>query len=832
MRQFTSNKVRYGLALAIAALFYSTGHAQGQHEKDISIKWQCSPDYNGKDNLSLQLVLVNNTQENFPLKDWDLYFNAVFPVAQQDNQDIKVSNTRGNLFQVEFKDRFIPANDSLVVQYKSQYAISGVSSYPNGFYFLNKLDNNKFLGVSDVSYRDLEPEKAANQEFLANLYDKNSTFTQKTEPIKIFPSPKSLTELKGSFRLSNGFLAQVEQPSWRDIVKSGLQDIAEVKLVEAGAKSNLQVQQNPSLSPEAYNLLISPDKITIEVSGKAGLFYALKSIASLHKYQASLNGKAVKSLPAVEVKDEPRYAYRGFMLDIARNFIPKQTLLKYIDLMADYKLNVFHLHFIEDEAWRIEIPGIPELTEVGARRSPSYLNGQALKPAYGSGADTTAKYLSRADFIEIIKYADQRNITVVPEIETPGHSRAAIKAMEYRYDKYMALGDKKKAEEYLLHDFHDISVYNSAQNFGDNILNPALPSVYNFLGKVIDEFKLMYQEAGVAFHKVSLGGDEVPAGVWEKSPKIKELMQKQGLTHVNQVWTYFIDKINQLCKSKGLHMAGWEEIGMVNKGSGMKQNPDMADKENMQLDVWNNVIGAGNDDLVYRLANAGYPTVLISASNLYFDMMWNTQKQEPGLKWATYADLYHSYSLLPEDYFANIHTYYSGKDLSQEYKQKLTRLSQQGRKNFLGIKGGLWTETVTSLPRVDYMVFPRFFVLAERAWSAPRNYESETNFNTQDFDKDYTSFIHRVSNVELKSLTGKVHYRLPAVGLKLTGDSFKANIEYPGFQVYYTLDGSKPSLSSQKYTIGKSVKVKKGDKIRIQVIDQDARKGPESSLEI
>src|SRR5690606_31576575 len=140
--------------------------------------------------------------------------------------------------------------------------------------------------------------------------------------------------------------------------------------------------------------------------------------------------------------------------------------------------------------------------------------------------------------------------------------------------------------------------------------------------------------------------------------------------HVTGVQTcalpiYYIDKINKICLKKGLQLAGWEEIGMVNKGKGMVVNPNIADKQNMQLDVWNNVIGGGQEDLVYRLANAGYPTVLISASNTYFDMMWDRSFDEPGLNWATYADLYHSYSLFPEDYFANIHTYYSGKKLDR-----------------------------------------------------------------------------------------------------------------------------------------------------------------------
>src|SRR5690606_36971381 len=256
----------------------------------------------------------------------------------------------------------------------------------------------------------------------------------------------------------------------------------------------VKIKKGENISKEGYTLHIEPDGITIEASHNAGVFYALQSLRSLLK-PADFQSSSIQ-LPCLAIQDEPRYAYRGFMMDIARNFKDKATILKYLDLMSRYKLNTFHFHFIDDEGWRIEIPALPELTKIGANRTPLFKNGLGIQPSYGSGGQSTEKhFLTREDFVEILKYAKQRHITVVPEIETPGHARASIKAMEARYHRYMAEGNKAEAEKYLLHAFEDKSVYSSAQYWNDNVMNVALPAVYNFIAVVLDEFKQMYADA-------------------------------------------------------------------------------------------------------------------------------------------------------------------------------------------------------------------------------------------------------------------------------------------------------------------------------------------------
>lgn len=793
----------------------------------VQLHWKPSVTYNGGDNLELTLTIKNISNSSLDLGKWDLWFNAMYPVVDKATDRYSFSNERGNLFRLQFAEQSLNPNDSLVTVYTTRYAISNISTVPNGFYFQDKNNYKTYHAVDNVLYSPILLPVDKQNEFNASLFEKNAKLNKETAVPMIFPTPQSIKVGKGNFKVPSTlscFVSEGFQSSLAFMEK--IPFVRELDFVSSEEKSaQFVIKKVEDLKNEAYRLSVTKAGVRIESSSAGGVLYALQSLVSMLKPEMYF-AKADLEIPFVNVVDEPRYSYRGFMMDIARNFKDKSTILKYLDLMASYKLNVFHFHFIDDEGWRLEIPSLPELTAVGATRSPLFKDGRSIQPAYGSGGLlSTNQFLTRADFIEILKYAYDRNITVVPEIETPGHARAAIKAMHARYERLMAEGKKTEAEKYLLYDLDDRSEYNSVQHFGDNVINPALPSTYTFLEHVIDEFIAMYQEANIPFQKISIGGDEVPNGVWTKSPKIDALMKEEGMKSVHEVWPYYIQRVNEICVAKGLNMAGWEEIGMINKGQGMIVNPDLRNKSNIQVDVWNNVIGGGQEDLAYRLANAGYQTVLISASNMYFDMMWNTNFMEPGLKWATYADLFHSYSLLPEDFFANIDNYYSGQKLGKQGFSKRIRLSEKGKSNFLGIKGGLWAETVLKEEQMDYLVFPRFFALAERAWSSRRSYENESKFNLKLLENDYTRFINKIGLHELPKLTGRVKFRLPAVGVKEINGKIVANTEYPGFSVYYTLDGSVPTLQSTKYDASRPIVYRSGQVLAFSVLDDEGRAG-------
>lgn len=378
--------------------------------------------------------------------------------------------------------------------------------------------------------------EAEKNDYWSYKYDQNK-LTEGIEAQSIIPLPSNISiNNSAKFTITTGikvFIAS-EFSSEVNFLNDFFTKYTGIRLNAASEKEDgIVIVKANNLQPESYLLNIDAKGIRIEASDKAGAFYAIQSLKSLINHQQWNKATKSISLPYVKIEDSPRYGYRGFMLDAARNFHSKAEVLRILDLMAAYKLNKFHFHFIDDEGWRLEIPSLPELTAVGANRTADFEDGKGIQPAYGSGATAKAhQFYTVADYIEILQYAQARHIDVIPEVETPGHARAAIKAMRARFAHYTKLGDKQKAEEFLLDDADDQSVYNSAQNWNDNVMNPALPSTYHFLSKVVDEIKAIHEKAGVPLKIIDLGGDETPSGVWEKSPKVLAFMKENNMTIV------------------------------------------------------------------------------------------------------------------------------------------------------------------------------------------------------------------------------------------------------------------------------------------------------------
>ncbi|MDZ7605739.1 MAG: family 20 glycosylhydrolase [Cyclobacteriaceae bacterium] len=327
--------------------------------------------------------------------------------------------------------------------------------------------------------------------------------------------------------------------------------------------------------------------------------------------------------------DAPRFAYRGFLLDVARNFHTVQEVMKLIDLLSMYKVNKLDLRITEDEGWRIEINGLPELTQVSGKRGYTTTNRDHLQPAFGSGPFPDSPnnrgngFYTREEFKEILRYAAERHVQVIPEVCFPSHARAAIIAMEKRYDDYMKLGDKAKAEEFRLIDPDDKSEYISAQSFRDNIANVAQPSVYHFYETVVKDFIAMYDEAGLKMTVFNTGGDEVADGAWAKSPLCIDLIKTLPDVHnPRQLHGYFVGRTIDLLAKYNLQFTAGKEM-VLNKDSTeeVEINTKYVGKNIMPL-VWDNT--GSNIDLGYRIANTGYPVVLCNVTNLYLDLAYNT----------------------------------------------------------------------------------------------------------------------------------------------------------------------------------------------------------------
>ena len=433
------------------------------------------------------------------------------------------------------------------------------------------------------------------------------------------------------------------------------------------------------------------------------------------------------------------------MLDISRNFTKKDNLLKLIDILAHYKVNRLHLHMGDDEGWRVEIDGLPELTSYGAYRGIPVLKEDgtieepdALMPTYCTTPDrndteTTGNgYYSHADFVEILRYADARHIRVIPEFDTPGHSRAAIKAMEYRA---RTTGDTT----YLLSEPEDTSQYVSVQDYTDNAINVALPSTYAFIGKVFDGLLALYAEAGAPLEAIHVGGDEVPEGAWEGSPACRALLEANGKTDIGWLKDYYISRVLDIAEAKGVKLAGWQEVGQ-------HLEPATFDRLRKNLaftNLW--AVSRGRDQLAYTYANEGVPVVLSNSSSAYFDFAYNPSKTERGHNWGGYVDERRSFSLLPYDIYRSVRWDDKGRPakLAAAGEGK-PALSTEGKPFIVGVQGQLWAETLRNFDHVTYYLFPKALGLFERGWNAsPAWARPDDPAFVEDFDRFFTTVVER-----------------------------------------------------------------------------------------
>lgn len=611
-------------------------------------------------------------------------------------------------------------------------------------------------------------------------------------PLDIVPCPKSVEKQRG--------VANLNAPIQRKQLKKG--------------------------KAEAYRLTLGAQKITIEASDEAGYFYAEQTLQRLRENN--------ETLPCMVIEDAPDLPHRGLMIDIARNYTRPEQLHKLLQVMAAYKLNVLHLHLADDEAWRLEIPGLPELTEVGARRGYTTDEQDCLYPAYGGQANG---YLSTSDYIALVRCADSLHIQVIPEIDMPGHSRAAIRAMEARY---MRLIDAQpdSAEQYRLIDPDDQSEYTSAQYYTDNILCIARPSCYTFIEHVIHALADMHNQAGQPLSIMHIGGDEVPKGAWKKSPMAKQLMQQEGLADTYALKDYFLTRVIAILQPLGIQPAGWEDILF----RGDKVNPAFADKSVLSW-CWNNLPESRGDEKPYLLANAGYPVVLACVGNLYLDMAYTRHYQEQGLRWGGYTDEHTTFDFLPFDIYRSVRwtLLRSKRDIHTYDAGQRVRLQADKHTYIHGINAQLFAETIRSDKQLWQYLFPKLIGVAERAWNAiPISYRAaaETDkaqaisLGRQAFEVERLLFSNQLYRFELPRIHDwGLPFHLPLPGIHVQQERIGAfyqagrntsetrmvlmNTPVPESVIRYTTDGSEPTPQSKAYQM--PFILQQGDTIRAKI---------------
>lgn len=334
-------------------------------------------------------------------------------------------------------------------------------------------------------------------------------------------------------------------------------------------------------------------------------------------------------VPRGIIEDWADLPYRGLMLDIARNYTPLEHVKEIIALMSRYGLNVLHFHLGDDEGWRLEIPGIPELTEVGSRRGYATTDDVPyLKGIYsGNGnpddpANPANGYITADEYVGLLKYARGLGIDIIPEFDSPGHSRAAIRAMEHRY---RLTGDSTLR---LIHD-GDTSQYSTAQYFHDNLMNPALEGPYRFWGMVMDGIMELHRRAEVPLRAIHIGGDEVPEHAWDGSDIANKFMADNGLTHQRQLHAHFVERLARLAAERGIKIAGWQEIAL-------NHSPEYDATVLPVVEAVNSWTNAG--DQSSRMAKSGYPVVLSNVDYLYLDQTPSTHPEETGFTWGGIVD--------------------------------------------------------------------------------------------------------------------------------------------------------------------------------------------------
>lgn len=504
------------------------------------------------------------------------------------------------------------------------------------------------------------------------------------------------------------------------------------------AKRNIALQINGNkvaqLGEEGYELVVKPEAIVISANAPAGIFYGMQSLLQL--LPPGAKGGAV-ALAACTVTDYPRFGWRGLMLDVSRNFFTVDEVKQYIDLMAQYKLNVLHWHLTDDNGWRIEIKSLPKLTEIGACRVVRYGTfGERIAPKPGEAA-TDCNFYSQDQVRDVVAYARSRQITIVPEIDVPGHSLAAIAAypeLSITKDKQMVNPGSSFSEWYGDGTFKMLL---------DNTLNPSDEKVYAFLDKVFGEVASLFP--GTYIHA---GGDECYHGYWEKSPEVQAFMKKNSLKDVHAMQSYFMKRVGKIIESKGKKMIGWDEIldGGLAEGAAVMS--------------WRGMKGG------IAAAKEGHPVVMSPTTHAYLDYMQADDYWEPRV----YAKLY-------------LKTCYEFDPLPKEVDPKL----------ILGGQANLWTEKVPTFRHATYMTYPRSWAIAEAVWS-PVNQK-----NWPDFVRRVEDHFERASASGI-NVSHALYDVMVKTEVKNGDTLINLKCELPDAVIHYTIDGTHPDGFSPAYT--------------------------------
>ena len=499
--------------------------------------------------------------------------------------------------------------------------------------------------------------------------------------LAVIPRPAQMTRQTGTFLLTPATVIVTDRATRRigyqlaDWLEPATGYRLSVTTAAGAATRTISLRIDPALSrlgDEGYRLTVSGTRITIRAQQPAGVFYGVETLRQLlppDVFRAAAVAGVTWTVPAVAIEDRPRFSWRGAHLDVSRSFMPKEFVKKYVDLLALHKLNRFHWHLTDDQGWRIEIKKYPLLTAVGAWRRNSLVG---VQHAY---ADTTqwvfdsvphGGFYTPDDIREVVAYAAARYVTVVPEIEMPGHAQAAIAA-------YPWLGNTGQQLEVLNH-----------WGVDQNILNPSDTAIH-FMQDVLTEVLALFPS-----HWIHTGGDEAPKAQWQASPVAQARIHELGLRDENHLQSWMTAQMSEWLAARGRALIGWDEI-LEGGTEGLAPNAVVMS--------WRGIQGG------IAAAQAGHDVVMTPTSNTYFDYYQSQDRPHEPLAIGGFLPL----------------------DSVYAYEPIPAALDSLQAKHVLGTQGQIWTEYQRTPKNVEYMVFPRLVALAEVAWT-PRELKNFADF--------------------------------------------------------------------------------------------------------
>lgn len=565
--------------------------------------------------------------------------------------------------------------------------------------------------------------------------------TEQEANYQVIPLPQEVSLTQGNpFKLNgnvliaypeNNALLQRNAEFLSEYIRQSTGYAPKTKAIAAGeqVKNAITLGLDPDIAnKEGYVLTTTPEGISINGQTENGVFYGIQTLRK--SIPAEAKGATIL-IPAGEIKDEPRFSYRGMHLDVGRHFFPIEFIKKYIDLLALHNMNTFHWHLTEDQGWRIEIKKYPKLTEIGSQRSRTVIGRNTQEydnTPYGG-------FYTQEEAKEIVKYAQERYITVIPEVDLPGHMLAALAA----YPEMGCTGGP----------------YEVCPRWGvfEDVLCIGNDKTMQFLEDVMSEIIEIFPS-----EYVHIGGDEAPRDRWKECPKCQARIKAEGLkadknhTAEDRLQSYCMTRIEKFLNSKGRRIIGWDEI----------LEGDVA--PNATVMSWRGASGG------IKAAQMGHDVIMTPNTYCYFDYYQTADTKDEPLGIGGYVPIEKAYSLDP--------TF----DLNEEQK-----------KHIIGAQANLWTEYIATTEHVEYMVLPRMAALAEVQWTQPEKKDFK-DFTTRlaslmkFYQRDGFNYAKHVFDLKV-DFTPDVAKKAVVVTLSTIDDA----------PIYYTLDGTEPTTASLKY---------------------------------